>query len=200
MVKLIFSSLLFLLIAGCSEQEATEQNMINIQAAMLKGLCENESTCFNKIDTSAESCRQKTYDLKNFDKLSEMDQMITGGEFVACIIRKMDQSFQDRFDIAMPVTETGVEISRPTKNTNSEIGLLVFVKPNGISIADKSQQVEVIPFNNIKAVIKSRNLDKKYSTVIFIVEKEVNTKDFDKVIEIFKNAGIEKIPTSAKKY
>lgn len=191
MVKVLFSSLLFLLIAGCSEQEATEQNMINIQAAMLKALCEDDSACVNKIDTLAKSCHRNND--KNFDELSEKERMIAGGEFFGCIIRQMDQDFQNRFAEAIPVTETGVETTRPSTNANTK-GLLVRLMQDGIRFTDKSKQRNTdVPLKDLKKYIQDQKLAENHSMVSLFVDEETDTGDMVEVMDVFKSAGIEKI-------
>ena len=196
MYKILIQTLLMLLIIGCSEQEPSEQELLNIQASMLKGLCKNESTCLNKIDTLAESCQLDYANNKNFDTLNERDQIRTIGEFHICIIKQMDQGFQDRFDQAMPVTETGVEISRPSLKTTSK-GLLVRIMQENIRITEKSKQNKDIPLKDLKNFIENQKLAERYSLVLLFVDKNSNTGDLVEVMDIFKNAGIEQIHVSA---
>lgn len=123
-LKAILSVLLFISFSGCSEQNDTTEGMISTQKAMLKALCEDERSCHQDIDRLGKSCQKNIIDGVVFEELNDMQQMQAIGEFSACIVRQMDKSFQNRFDQAIPVTEAGVEISRPSTSTNTN-GLLV---------------------------------------------------------------------------
>ena len=93
----------------------------------------------------------------------------------------------------MSVTETGVEISRPSTSTNTN-GLLVRLMQDGIRFTDKSKQSNAdVPLKDLKDYIKNQKLAEKYSLVLLFVDEDADTGDMVKVMDIFKQAGIEKI-------
>ncbi len=70
--KTLVPILLMVVLSGCIEPDASEQEILNLQASMLKALCENEAACFDKIDSLAETCHQKYQG--DFDGLSGTNQ------------------------------------------------------------------------------------------------------------------------------
>jgi|GEM_PF-6794686 len=192
-IKALLSTLFFLSLFGCSEHDITAESMMSTHKAMLKALCENDKDCHQKIDRLAESCKKSKIENSDFERLNDMEQMQTIGEFGVCIIRQMDKGFQNRFDQAIPVKETDVQISRPSTSINSN-GLLVRVMKDGIRLTDKSTHRNTdMPLKNLKNYINSQKLAEKYSLVLLIVDKDADTGDMVEATDIFKSAGIEKI-------
>lgn len=193
MIKAIPLMLLILFLFGCSEQDVTAEGMISTQKAMLKALCEDERSCHQDIDHLGKSCQKNIIDGVVFEELNDMQQMQTIGEFGACIVRQMDQGFQKRFDEAIPVTETGVETTRPSSSTNNN-GLLVRLMKDGIRFTDKSSQRNSdVPIKDLRDYIQNEKLAEKNSLVLLIVDKDADTGDMVEVMSAFRQAGIEKI-------
>lgn len=198
MYKVLTPTLMMLFLFGCNERAASEQSMLNNQAAMLKSLCKNESACSDKIDTLSKSCHQSHAYHRDFDAFSEMDQFKAMGDFGACIVIQMDRDFKNRFDQAMPVSETEVEMTRPSHNTNSK-GLLVRIMQDSIRITEKSKQNKDLQLKNLKNFIENQKLAERYSWVLLFVDEDADTGDMVEVMDVFNNAGIEQIHISARK-
>lgn len=198
MYQFFISILLMLFLSGCSEQEVDEQDVLNSQVIMLKSLCDNKTPCFDDIDRLAESCRQKyPIDNENHQRF-ETDQIINIGEFGACIIMQMDQQYQTRFNEFFPVKETGVEITRPSRNINAK-GLLVRLMKGKVRITEKSKQNKDLQLNHLSDYIISQKLANRYSMVMMFVDEDAGTGDLVEAMDIFKNAGLEEIHISSKK-
>lgn len=175
------------LMSGCADEELSGQAYMNTHTHMLKLFCEQRSACLDRLEQQAVECRHL---LDGFDSPQMTDQeiVVSGGQYMMCIMEKMDAPFMARFNQAFPVQQREVKITRPSRDMNQPGVLYVVEKQGQIYIQD-----QIVAEKDIRQYIFDHQLTVRYEKVALVFTGEPDAGLMIGVGDQLKKAGFSQV-------
>ena len=122
-----------------------------------------------------------------------------GGEFQYCIIKAMDDQFQQQMERMVPVRETP---SIPPKEAEINVSYAFQNDSSVLQITESDGQFkihgELVELNQLKEHIKTKDLSKTYSSVALIISDATDTGLFVSAMDDLKQVGFNHISIARK--
>ncbi|MCB1583988.1 MAG: hypothetical protein KDI92_13065 [Xanthomonadales bacterium] len=201
-MKTLLIVISLLLLAACSEQPYTENELLSAQVKGLQTFCEKRQSCIDEVEQHAVRCEQQHAKNLDVNAMSDEEQIMSVGMFGACIIGQMDERFKARHNQAFPIVETAVSSSSSGSGQyfnvsygfQNDPGYLQIHEHNGLFLIEE-EQLEAV---QIKDFIINNQLTDRYHSAALIITDDVDMGLFIQAQDQIKAGGFKETSIARK--